>query len=111
MRLRSNWAMEETVEAFTCARPKALAAARDIAAERQRLKRSTADGSSGHRRDEPEPKRLRTSARLNGKSTSLSTKCLEDLEQEGMDDAFEYKENNNEDEDFEPEPGTLADSS
>ncbi|RFU73981.1 e3 ubiquitin- ligase rad18 [Trichoderma arundinaceum] len=64
LKLRSNWSMEETVEAFSKARIAALNLARNQGSRSQSPKRKanevSPDAHATH-----EPKRLRTSARLN----------------------------------------------
>ncbi|KAI5457193.1 hypothetical protein BGZ63DRAFT_320002, partial [Mariannaea sp. PMI_226] len=63
LKLRSNWAMEETVDAFTKARTDAMALARSRGEEKSASKRK-AEPDTVETNDGPGSKRLRTSARL-----------------------------------------------
>ncbi|KAI9163769.1 Postreplication repair E3 ubiquitin-protein ligase rad18 [Paramyrothecium foliicola] len=63
LRLRSNWSLEETVEAFVNARPATLALARSRIDSDQTIKRK-AGVEPSEAQEEPHPKRVRKSARL-----------------------------------------------
>ncbi|KHN99300.1 Postreplication repair protein uvsH/nuvA [Metarhizium album ARSEF 1941] len=65
LKLRSNWSMEESVEAFTKARPSALAVARSQLNISISYKRKNEGDDMVAAPVSPEPKRIRTSARLN----------------------------------------------
>lgn len=70
-RLRSNWAMEETVEAFVKARTATLDLARSRNEASSVPKRKAKD-KSDETNDAPEGKRLRTSARLKNHRTDYT---------------------------------------
>lgn len=63
LKLRSNWSLEEAVDAFVKARPTTLKLARDSGASGLVGKRKAEDEST-QTSDAPEGKRLRSSARL-----------------------------------------------
>lgn len=99
LKLRSNWSMEETVEAFSKVRATALSLARNQETKSQSPKRKAVEISSDA--NEPhEPKRLRTSARLSksrGEQSVAATPVQVDEEQIVPD-------SNNEDDDEEYVP-------
>ncbi|PTB39809.1 uncharacterized protein TrAFT101_005149 [Trichoderma asperellum] len=98
LKLRSNWSMEETVEAFTKARVTALSLARNHRPRSQSPKRKAIEASPHAH----EPKRLRTSARLSksrGEQAIATTPTMTAEEQTVPD-------SNNEDDDEEYVPDT-----
>lgn len=98
LKLRSNWSMEETVEAFTKARATALNLARNQRLRSQSPKRkASSDAHASH-----EPKRLRTSARLskNRGEQAVATTPTMTAEEQTVPDS------NNEDDDEEYVPDT-----
>ncbi|KAL7821100.1 hypothetical protein V8C26DRAFT_392505 [Trichoderma gracile] len=111
LKLRSNWSMEETVEAFSKARAAALSLARrssqqDGAAAATRS--SSSSGRSPKRKageemagEAQEPKRLRTSARLsrNRGEASVPVTPAEEVEEQVVPDS----NNDEEDEDYVPD--------
>ncbi|KAF4436407.1 E3 ubiquitin-protein ligase RAD18 [Fusarium austroafricanum] len=96
LKLRSNWSMEEAVQAFIEARPTTLELARSGNTHKTALKRKTVQDH--HISDDaPDGKRLRTSSRLrNTQSTPSYTSPTEE------DELVEVSED---DDDFQPEPG------
>jgi hypothetical protein len=94
MKLRSNWSMEEAVEAWKRARSSTLEMARREG-RKGSPKRKAVDLEP---REETGAKRLRSSARLSGKSTtpSYAPEPIDDCEIVHISDG---------DDDFEPEPG------
>lgn len=97
MKLRSNWSLEETVEAFTKARPKALDVVQTGTNTATALKRKQKEEESGPD-GISEPKRLRMSARLSksrqhtrgyDSSEPLSDEVVIDAT-DGSDDEMEY---------------------
>lgn len=101
LKLRSNWSMEETVEAFTKARATALSLARNHRPRSQSPKRKAVEASP-HAHASHEPKRLRTSARLSksrGEQAIVTTPTMTAEEQTVPD-------SNNEDDDEEYVPDT-----
>ncbi|KAF4337683.1 e3 ubiquitin ligase RAD18 [Fusarium beomiforme] len=94
LKLRSNWSMEEAVQAFVNARPATLELARKGNNNKTTSKRKTVeDDESG---DAPDGKRLRSSTRLRNtrSAPSYTIPAEED----------EIVEDSDKDEDFEPEP-------
>lgn len=94
LRLRSNWSVEETAEAFSKARPAALHLARTALSGNRSPKRK-ADGQEFlETHVAPEPKRLRTSARLNKNSAEATASPIalqpEENIAEASDDDGEY---------------------
>lgn len=71
LKLRSNWSMEETVESFTKVRASALELARNQMLATRSPKRKAEDAHPAEAHVAPEPKRLRTSARLNRSYSTL----------------------------------------
>lgn len=100
LKLRSNWSMEETVEAFTKARPKVLEVARNPPASAKR-KAQTEDTKEA----KPEPKRLRTSARLNSRTPNPPPQ-QEEEEEKGVEDVVEVADSDGGDTDGEYAPET-----
>ncbi|RKK82739.1 Postreplication repair E3 ubiquitin-protein ligase rad18 [Fusarium oxysporum] len=95
LKLRSNWAMEEAVQAFINARPATLELARNANTKKTSSKRKTVEDhhESG---DAPDGKRLRSSTRLrNTRSAPSYTVLAEEDETVGVSE---------DDEDFQPEP-------
>lgn len=87
IRLRTNWSMEEAVQAFKQARAGALEFARNAGAN----KRKADDVRAVEETTEPAPKRLRSSARLSqnrGKEpvTASPVEEVEEVEEEKDDD-------------------------
>ncbi|UKZ82150.1 hypothetical protein TrVFT333_009934 [Trichoderma virens FT-333] len=83
LKLRSNWSMEETVEAFSKARTAALNLARNQGTRSQSPKRKAVE-ISPDAHESHEPKRLRTSARLSksrGEQSAVATPIQIDEEQ------------------------------
>lgn len=104
MKLRSNWSMEEAVDAFVKARAAALDLARNGNTARASSPKRKAEASSD---DAPGGKRLRTSARL---SKSRAEQATPDPEQQDVmdadDDIEEFQEiPGRRDGDYVPEPG------
>lgn len=100
LKLRSNWSMEETVEAFSKARAAALSLARshqDGARSSRSPKRKAAEGAA----EAHEPKRLRTSARLsrNRGEASVPVTPSEEVEEQVVPDS----NNDEEDGDYVPD--------
>lgn len=99
LKLRSNWSVEEAVEAFVKARTATLEMARNHDGQRTTSKRKPVEDhdESG---DAPDGKRLRSSSRLRStrNATSYTTPTEED----------EIVEVSDEDDDFQPEPGKRA---
>lgn len=100
LKLRSNWSMEETVEAFSKARAAALNLARNQETISQSPKRkAVAMSSDSH---EPyEPKRLRTSARLSKTrgEQSVAAIPIQEIEDQVVPDS----NNDDDDEEYVPE--------
>ncbi|KAF5550996.1 e3 ubiquitin ligase RAD18 [Fusarium phyllophilum] len=98
LKLRSNWAMEDAVQAFINARPAALELARNSDINKTSSKRKAVQDhhESG---DAPDGKRLRSSTRLrNTRSHPSYTVPAEE------DETVQVSEG---DEDFQPEPGPV----
>ncbi|EGR51832.1 uncharacterized protein TRIREDRAFT_104000 [Trichoderma reesei QM6a] len=101
LKLRSNWSMEETVEAFSKARAAALSLARSQQ-DGARTSRSPKRKAAGEVVAEAhEPKRLRTSARLsrNRGEASVPVTPSEEVEEQIVPDS----NNDEEDEDYVPD--------
>ncbi|KAF5587736.1 e3 ubiquitin ligase RAD18 [Fusarium pseudocircinatum] len=99
LKLRSNWAMEDAVQAFINARPATLELARDADTNKTSSKRKATQDhhESG---DAPDGKRLRSSTRLrNTRSHPSYTVPAEE------DETVQVSEG---DEDFQPEPDGLV---
>lgn len=96
LKLRSNWTLEETVEAFVKARPKALELARNAGSAQPKRK---AEEDAPIAQEAPENKRLRTSARLNKTRVIAPPPELLDVEDEVVDVP--------DDDDYVPEPGKI----
>ncbi|KAL7927341.1 hypothetical protein ACQKWADRAFT_758 [Trichoderma austrokoningii] len=98
LKLRSNWSMEETVEAFAKARATALNLARNQRPRSSSPKRK-APGASPDAHASHEPKRLRTSARLskNRVEPAVATTPTMTIEEQTVPDS------NNEDDDDDEE--------
>jgi E3 ubiquitin-protein ligase RAD18 len=106
LKLRSNWSMEETVEAFTNARTAALNLARNQRPRSPSPKRKAPEASQ----DVHEPKRLRTSARLNknrGEPATVTTPTITAEEQTIPDSNNE----DNDDEEYVPDTRECTDIS
>lgn len=73
LRLRSNWSMEESVEAFSKARPAALTVAHDKLNTSAIRKRRSESGATTEHPASPKPKRLRTSARQSNYRIQIAT--------------------------------------
>ncbi|UNI20398.1 RING-type E3 ubiquitin transferase [Purpureocillium takamizusanense] len=73
LKLRCNWSVEEAAEAFSRAREAILGFARSIPSRERSPKRKADDQASPATHDLPEPKRIRTSARLNKNRTDHVT--------------------------------------
>ncbi|KPM40102.1 hypothetical protein AK830_g6487 [Neonectria ditissima] len=102
LRLRSNWSMEETVEAFVKARTVALDLAHTSSEANSLSKRKAQDGPN-EATDAPEGKRLRTSSRLRKTRTNESVTdpaVFEDEEIMEVPDDDEYL----------PDPGMMTDN-
>jgi E3 ubiquitin-protein ligase RAD18 len=99
LKLRSNWSVEEAVEAFVKARTATLEMARNHDGQRTTSKRKPVEDhhESG---DAPDGKRLRSSSRL--RSTRNTTSYATPIEDD------EIVEVSDEDDDFQPEPGKRA---
>ncbi|PNP53025.1 hypothetical protein THARTR1_06540 [Trichoderma harzianum] len=106
LKLRSNWSMEETVEAFSKARAAALNLALNQGNRSQSPKRKAVEMSSDIH--EPhEPKRLRTSARLSKSRGEQSVAAIP--AQEVEDQVVPDSNNDDDDEEYVPEaPGGLV---
>ncbi|KAL7933560.1 hypothetical protein V8C35DRAFT_304757 [Trichoderma chlorosporum] len=106
LKLRSNWSMEETVDAFSKARATALSLARNHGIRSQSPKRKAVEISS-EAHEPHEPKRLRTSARLSksrGEQPIMATPVQVDEEQIVPD-----SNNEDDDEEYIPDaPGGLV---
>ncbi|KAF4995446.1 hypothetical protein FGRMN_5127 [Fusarium graminum] len=96
VKLRSNWSVEEAVEAFTKARPATLDLARNHDTKMTLSKRKAA-GNHHESRDAPEGKRLRSSSRIRSTRQTPSYTIPEK-----EDDIVEVPDDD--DDDFEPEP-------
>ena len=102
LKLRSNWSMEETVEAFSKARAAALSLARshglDGSSRSRSPKRKASEAHVSH-----EPKRLRTSARLSrtrGETgVPVDVTPSEEVEEQVVPDS----NNDDEDDDYVPD--------
>ncbi|POR32350.1 Postreplication repair E3 ubiquitin-protein ligase rad18 [Tolypocladium paradoxum] len=98
LKLRSNWSMEETAEAFSKARPAALHLARTVLSGNRSPKRNADAQESLETHVASKPKRLRTSARLikNRAETTASPMALQPEEDvvEASDDDGEYVQDN-----------------
>ncbi|PNY23497.1 Postreplication repair E3 ubiquitin-protein ligase rad18 [Tolypocladium capitatum] len=94
LKLRSNWSVEETVEAFSKARPATLHLARTVLSGNRSPKRKADGQESLERHVAAEPKRLRTSARLSKNCTAATASTITlqpELDVvEGSDDDGEY---------------------
>ncbi|KAK5998123.1 Postreplication repair E3 ubiquitin-protein ligase rad18 [Cladobotryum mycophilum] len=89
LKLRSNWSMEETVEAFSNVRLIALNLARNAIAASRSPKRTADDEDMIDVPTAPEPKRLRTSARLRSRGEEAASPTVEvevEVVQESDDD-------------------------
>ncbi|CAM1511064.1 Fc.00g085770.m01.CDS01 [Cosmosporella sp. VM-42] len=96
MKLRSNWPLEETVDAFVKARPTTLELARNAAVTGPISKRKAEDSSQTS--NAPEGKRLRTSARLRkGRKDATRVEAIQDEEER---EVFEVSD----DDEYVPEP-------
>ena len=106
LKLRSNWSMEETVDAFSKARPAALALAYNQINSSISPKRKPEDDAVN---SPPlsNPKRIRTSARLNSRRNDDHTELLERnaIVPASDDDATGGNENDDADSDYNPENG------
>ncbi|KAL7958286.1 hypothetical protein V8C34DRAFT_283476 [Trichoderma compactum] len=104
LKLRSNWSMEETVEAFSKARTAALNLARNQGNRSRSPKRKAVEMSP----DVHEPKRLRTSARLSksrGEQQPVAAIPVQEVEDQVVPDS----NNDDNDEEYVPEaPGGLV---
>lgn len=99
LKLRSNWAMEEAVQAFINARPATLELARNANTKKTSSKRKTVEDhhESG---GAPDGKRLRSSTRLrNTRSAPSYTVLSEEYETVGDSEDGEG---------FQPEPGEFS---
>lgn len=105
LKLRSNWAMEETVEAFTKARSATLEVARN---HRTVSKRKESYEEHDSREAAPSTKRLRTSARLS-KSRAEAPPAATPAKEFEDDEVLEVPDSdaNGEDEDYTPENSTF----
>ncbi|KAL7951117.1 hypothetical protein V8C42DRAFT_308555 [Trichoderma barbatum] len=106
LKLRSNWSMEETVEAFSKARAAALSLARNQGSRSQSPKRKAVEISS-NANESHEPKRLRTSARLsrNRAEQSVAATPVQAFEEQVVPDS----NNDDDDEEYVPDaPGGLV---
>ncbi|KAL7785220.1 hypothetical protein V8C37DRAFT_394328 [Trichoderma ceciliae] len=100
LKLRSNWSMEETVEAFSKARTAALSLARNQRSRSLSPKRKAVEMPPGAHASH-EPKRLRTSARLvktRGEHAE-ATAPVQGIEEQVVPDS----NNDDEDDDYVPE--------
>lgn len=112
MKLRSNWSMEEAVEAFVKARPAALELARNGNAPRRASpKRKAADAPGDGPGAAQEPKRLRSSTRLSRSRAQQATAQTEPqyVEEDDNFDIQEIPDSGDEDNDaYVPEPGETS---
>jgi E3 ubiquitin-protein ligase RAD18 len=99
LRLRSNWSLEETVEAFVKARPATLDLARNHNATDQAPKRK-AEEQLATTNEEPESRRVRKSARLSRQPSEPEPPIASQHEEE------EVVEVSNDDE-YMPESGKI----
>lgn len=109
LKLRSNWSMEETVEAFTKARIAALSLARNQRPRSSSPKRKAPEASPDAHASR-EPKRLRTSARLSrnrGEPAAATTPIVTAEEQIVPDSNKE----DNDDEEYVPDTRECTDMS
>lgn len=98
IKLRSNWSMEEAVEAFKAARPAVLEAARNAGKSGSRSPKRKAEEINGEAEHAGGSKRLRSSARLSQRGSQPTPSYAPEPE----DDVVQVTDD---DEDFEPEPG------
>ncbi|KAH7327854.1 hypothetical protein B0I35DRAFT_345051 [Stachybotrys elegans] len=94
-KLRSNWSMEETVDAFVSARPTAIRLARDTNTTTESSKRK-AEQDAAEELGDRQPKRLRSSARLSRTRADPADTSL-------AEDTVEIKDSESDD-DYIPEP-------
>lgn len=97
VKLRSNWSMEEAVEAFKKARPVVLELARKVTAVRS-PKRKAGEDDDLQVQGAPESKRLRSSARLNQRGSQSAPSYVP----EPVEGVIEVSDV---DDDYVPEPG------
>ena len=99
LKLRSNWSMEETVEAFVKARSAvlqvAMASGREASPKRKAVE---GDGEAA-----PESKRLRTSARIS--KSKAEARPVNDTPVE--EDVIEFPDDTKDDGDYDPDIGSL----
>ncbi|KAJ4257476.1 E3 ubiquitin-protein ligase rad18 [Fusarium torreyae] len=96
LKLRSNWSMEEAVQAFIKARPATLELARNKNTKKTASKRKTVEDHH-ESEDAPDGKRLRSSARLRSTRSAASSYTIPPEE----DEIVEVPDS---DDDFQPEP-------
>lgn len=99
IRLRSNWSVEEAVEAFKKARPAVLGLARNGSASDRSSKRKMDEVGDPQARVAPEAKRLRSSARLSQNKGQAAPSYAPQPEEEDIIRASD------DDDDYVPEPG------
>lgn len=107
MKLRSNWSMEEAVDAFVKARAAGLDVARTGAAFKRASPKRKAEDALGDAGSAQEPKRLRSSARLSrGRAQqAVSYEEFPPPEEEGDYDGYTEIAPPPEEDDYVPEPG------
>lgn len=103
LKLRSNWSLEETIDAFVKARPTTLQLARTGGGSGSTGKRK-AEGESRHEGDAPEGKRVRSSARL--RRNKADQPMADSFPEEEEDDSREAR--GGDDDAYVPEPGKQA---
>ncbi|KAH6607939.1 hypothetical protein Trco_004252 [Trichoderma cornu-damae] len=106
LKLRSNWSMEETVEAFSRARVAALELAQNHASRSRSPKRKAVEISAdAHAHAPHEPKRLRTSARLskNRAEHTVAASPIQAIEEQVVPEPNNDDDNNNDDDEYVPD--------
>ena len=99
IKLRSNWTMEDAVQAFKKARPAVLELARNKAASSRSPKRKVDEVEDLETHAAPETKRLRSSARLSQNKAQVAPSYAPQPYEEDIIRASD------DDEDYVPEPG------
>ncbi|EXV01323.1 RING finger domain protein [Metarhizium robertsii] len=112
LKLRSNWSMEESVEAFSKVRPSALAVARSSLNTSASCKRKIEGDEPTANAVSSEPKRIRTSARLNNRRRENLNQTSQAQKQgdETIPASDDDESGNNEDDDYSEHNTGHADS-
>ncbi|KAM3511137.1 hypothetical protein MY11210_005188 [Beauveria gryllotalpidicola] len=93
LKLRSNWSMEQTVNAFSKAREEALKFARSVSVDKKQPPKRKADGGGDSSQPEPHSKRLRSSARLSSRTDATPPTPSVDVVEDSEDEDFEPDNN------------------